>query len=357
MDRRRFLKYAAAGAAVIGSGVAGYELDRWQTSLVSPQVTKTQTLTETTAVTQTLIQTTTETTRLASLHGRLFFDYDGNGVQEGEEPAVAGALVQLKDGAGSVIAETFTDSSGDYKLEDVKAGTYTLDLEADKKFRYMCTSRDEFKAVSDPYAVSLQGSTIFNIGLMEGFLTLPMPEGIPIDVDGSDYFDHDPGPDALWWDGTRRPAPRPHVPEYAHPETDFYMPQGTEVKAAAPGIVNGINTQPGTPWWISINHSYGYGTSYIHTERLLVHAGSVVKRGDTIGLSGNTGAGNDNYHTAFQLWRYMPDGNYYCIDPYSPVAGVTKGAWIAGIWKWYPSNDEWISQGYWTESNDPQYPS
>jgi hypothetical protein len=88
MDRRRFLKYAAAGVAIAGSALASYEYDKWQSSLVAPQVTTT-TLTET----KTLTRTVTKTVTLASLSGRLFFDYNGNGVQDGEEPAVAGATV------------------------------------------------------------------------------------------------------------------------------------------------------------------------------------------------------------------------------------------------------------------------
>ena len=49
------------------------------------------------------------------MYGKLFFDYNANGIQNAGEPAVAGASVQLKDNAGSVIAGTLTDSSGDYK--------------------------------------------------------------------------------------------------------------------------------------------------------------------------------------------------------------------------------------------------
>lgn len=38
MDRRRFLKYAAVGAAVLGSALAGYEFDRWQSAAVPPSL-------------------------------------------------------------------------------------------------------------------------------------------------------------------------------------------------------------------------------------------------------------------------------------------------------------------------------
>jgi murein DD-endopeptidase MepM/ murein hydrolase activator NlpD len=361
MDRRGFLKYAGATAAVVGASALGLNYISQQspsTAMPTPSTTSTaRELTTTSAIVSTSSGSSTEAIQLAHLQGRLFFDYNGNGIQDGEEPPVVGASVQLRDYAGSITAEALTDTSGDYAIEDVRTGSYKLHVEGEKKFRYMCTSPGEFRAVSDGYAISLQESTKFNIGLMEGFLTLPFPKDIPIYVDGSDFFDHDPGPDALWWDGTRRTAPRPHRPEYAHPETDFYMPKGTEVKATAAGTVNGIKTESSGVQWISLTHSYGYGTTYLHIEKPMVPVAAFVNRGDTIALSGNTGAGEDNFHTAFQIWRHMPDGYDYCIDPYSPVAGVAKGAWIAGTWKWYPSDEAWISQGYWTKLNDPQYPS
>jgi hypothetical protein len=98
MDRRRFLKYAVAGVAVAGSALAGYEFDTWQNSTIRPLV---PTVTET----QTLRETTTDTVKLTSVYGRLFFDYNGNGVQDEGEPAVVGASIQLKDDTGNVIAE------------------------------------------------------------------------------------------------------------------------------------------------------------------------------------------------------------------------------------------------------------
>lgn len=57
MDRRRFLKYAAAGMALAGSALAGYEFDRWQSSGAPP----TRSMTETQLVTQTLNKTVTQT--------------------------------------------------------------------------------------------------------------------------------------------------------------------------------------------------------------------------------------------------------------------------------------------------------
>jgi len=359
MNRRRFLKYAGATAAVVGASALGLDYFSQQ----SPSTVTSTTLTPLTrelSTTSASSGTTSETVQLASLRGRLFFDYNGNGVQDGEEPSVSGALVQLKDGMGKVVSEALTDSSGDYKLEDIRIGAYRLlvgvDQFSDKKLRYMCRSTEEFTAIPEGYGVLLDRSQSVDIGLMEGFLTLPFPKSVPIYVDPrrGDYFDHDPGLDAIWWNGRKLPAPRPHSPAWTHPGTDFFMPKGTEVRAASSGVIGAISTKKGEPYWIATSSRYGYGATYIHIDKPLVSTGMTVKRGEAIALSGDTGSPGTP-HLEFQLWKHMPDAKDYCIDPYSPVPGVPRGAWIAGTWEWYPSDEEWISQGYWTRDNDPQY--
>ena len=292
----------------------------------------------------------------------MFFDYNGNGVQDGEEPPVVGASVQLKDDVGNMVAESLTDSSGDYVLEDVRTGSYKLHVEADKKFRYMCRSTDEFTAVSEGYNVQLDRTQTADIGLMEGFLTLPFPKSVPIyvDVKRGDYFDHDPGLGAIWWDGEKWPPfnPPKHGPPNVHSGTDFFMRKGIELKAAVGGVVEKIVTNPGEAFCVDVSIGYGYWTSYIHVDKALVSVGQKVERGQPVALSGDTGSpGTPHLH--FNLWRIMPDGISYFIDPYSPIAGVPKGAWAHnpedGTWYWYPSDEEWISQGYWTKLNDPRY--
>jgi hypothetical protein len=355
MNRRRFFKYAGATAAVVGASAVGFDL------LPKPQSSSTTSATSSTSATSLTSASTlvSSAKQLATLRGKLFFDYNGNGKQDDNEPSIVDAKVQLKNDFGNVVADATADSSGAFKIEDLPIGDYTLFPVADPKFRYMCRSVEEFTSVTHGYFMSLpEGLPLLNIGLMEGFLTLAFPKGIPIYVDSiqGDYFFHGNAPPKLWWNGTKPPGPSNHSPKNANPATDFYMPEGTEVKAAVAGTINGIKTESNGVQWISLTHPNGFGTTYLHIKKATVPVGAQVNRGDTIALSGHTGAGEDNYHTAFQLWRHMPDGNYYCIDPYSPVVGVPKGAWIAGTWQWYPSDEEWISQGYWTKLNDPQYP-
>ncbi len=301
------------------------------------------------AVSSTVTTASTKPTATFRLYGKIFFDYNGNGTQEKGEPPVPNVVITL-DG----LNVTFTNSTGWYVISGVQEGTHRVRPFPSRNFRYMCESMDEFRLVTEYYNVTVRGDTRKDIGLMEGFLTLPFPNWLPITVDGSDYFDHDPGLDAIWWDGSFHQAPRPHNPPHTHPGTDFYMPTGTILSAAVSGTVSSMYVSGSGQYWISVKTKYGYGYSYIHISRALVSVGTSVKRGQPIALSGETGP-TWPPHTEFQLWKIMPEGRAYCIDPYSPVAGVPRGAWIERVWEWYPSNEEWVSQGYWTKFNDPQY--
>jgi murein DD-endopeptidase MepM/ murein hydrolase activator NlpD len=356
LNRRRFLRYGAGAAAIAGSALAGYEFGRWQTSLVPPSVS---TVTET----QTLHQTTTEIAKLASVHGRLFFDFNGNGVQNTGEPVVAGALVQLKDNVGKVIAEALTDSSGDYKLEDVKAGRYRLRIEAESKFRYMCTSGSQFRPVSGDYDLALNEPTKLDLGLMEGFLTLPFGKGT--NFKQSIFVDLDPSSRVRDWKGG-------NFSYDGHRGIDYDMPQLQKIVATAPGIIveaeDGWPNNPRVNYTnlglmedgnrIIIDHENGTRSIYAHLHgglkvdprplTLLYTASDnlqKVERGQFIALSGNTGTRTMGPHLHFQVNRYSTYGEWGSpLDPYRDSYYGTHG------YSPYSNN---IS--LWTKDNDPQY--
>ena len=75
-----------------------------------------------------------------------------------------------------------------------------------------------------------------------------------------------------------------------HNGQDFGTPIGTEVYATGDGTVfeTGWNSG-GLGNHIVIDHGYGFRTTYAHLSRINVIKGRQVKRGDLIGLSGNTG--------------------------------------------------------------------
>ena len=74
-----------------------------------------------------------------------------------------------------------------------------------------------------------------------------------------------------------------------HYGQDFSMPIGTEVYVTGNGTVFETGRNSGLGNYIVIDHGYGTRTTYGHLSRIIVTEGRQVKRGDLIGLSGNTG--------------------------------------------------------------------
>jgi murein DD-endopeptidase MepM/ murein hydrolase activator NlpD len=71
---------------------------------------------------------------------------------------------------------------------------------------------------------------------------------------------------------------------------DFSAPTGTEIFATGDGTVTKVNKgRRGYGKHVIIDHGYGYQTLYAHMSEIDVRRGQKVKRGDVIGLVGNTG--------------------------------------------------------------------
>ena len=83
---------------------------------------------------------------------------------------------------------------------------------------------------------------------------------------------------------------RNHKPtgEY-HGGVDLRSPAGTEVKAAADGMVevSQLITVLGNA--VGLDHGQGVETLYMHMSKLAVEPGARVKRGDVLGYVGTTG--------------------------------------------------------------------
>ena len=78
--------------------------------------------------------------------------------------------------------------------------------------------------------------------------------------------------------------------EADHSGLDFVAPVGTEVYATGEGTVTLLNfSRTGYGNELVINHRFGYSTRYAHLEKFFVSEGEWVKRGQLIGLVGNSG--------------------------------------------------------------------
>lgn len=83
----------------------------------------------------------------------------------------------------------------------------------------------------------------------------------------------------------------PHYKTRAfHAGMDFTAPSGTPIYSTGNGkVARADNSAKGYGNHVRIDHGYGYVTLYAHMSKILVRIGQDVKRGDIIGLVGNTG--------------------------------------------------------------------
>ncbi len=74
-----------------------------------------------------------------------------------------------------------------------------------------------------------------------------------------------------------------------HTGLDFPSPVGTEIHAAAGGVVRTAEMHPEYGLMLEIDHGNGLMTRYGHTSKILVKVGELVKRGQVVADVGTTG--------------------------------------------------------------------
>jgi murein DD-endopeptidase MepM/ murein hydrolase activator NlpD len=74
-----------------------------------------------------------------------------------------------------------------------------------------------------------------------------------------------------------------------HTGIDFRGKRGEKIKATADGVVKKAFKNGGYGNYVMIDHGNGYTTSFSHMQKYLVRRGDRIKRGQVIGLVGNTG--------------------------------------------------------------------
>lgn len=74
-----------------------------------------------------------------------------------------------------------------------------------------------------------------------------------------------------------------------HPGLDFRGRTGDKIKATAEGVVKKVTYDEDYGRHVILSHGNGFETLYAHMQKTLVKEGEKVKRGQAIGLVGNTG--------------------------------------------------------------------
>ena len=101
--------------------------------------------------------------------------------------------------------------------------------------------------------------------------------------------------------------------EAFHKGVDFAGALGSEVVAVAAGVVTWAGERSGYGKTVEINHGDGYVTRYAHNERMLVHVGETVKRGQPVALMGSSGR-STGPHVHFEVVR-----NGHQVNPLSYI--------------------------------------
>ena len=87
-----------------------------------------------------------------------------------------------------------------------------------------------------------------------------------------------------------------------HKGIDFAGPEGSQVTAVAAGLVTWSGDRSGFGMMVEINHGNGMATRYGHNEKLLVHQGEMVRKGQPIALMGSTGRSTGT-HLHFEVLK------------------------------------------------------
>lgn len=85
-----------------------------------------------------------------------------------------------------------------------------------------------------------------------------------------------------------------------HTGVDLAVPPGTQVRATAAGVVRRASEDGVNGRVLVIDHGRGVTTAYCHNSKLLLKVGDLVKEGQVVALSGNTGR-STGPHLHYQL--------------------------------------------------------
>jgi len=103
-----------------------------------------------------------------------------------------------------------------------------------------------------------------------------------------------------------------------HRGVDLRVPTGTEVRAMAEGSVRFAGTMSGFGNVVWLDHGGTILSVYAHLSTIRVRPGQHLRRGEVLGLSGQTGDATAP-HLHFEIWR----GGHE-VDPVPLLGGLPR---------------------------------
>ena len=112
-----------------------------------------------------------------------------------------------------------------------------------------------------------------------------------------------------------------------HEGIDFLAELGSDVRAAATGVVQFAGFHPQYGYMVDIDHGNDLVTRYAHLSKLFVKEGDIVQRGRRIGLSGSTGRSTGphvHFEVRFRGVAQNPTKFLQMTKPAPQLAASTK---------------------------------
>lgn len=261
-----------------------------------------------------------------TLSGHVFFDYNGNGLQDDGEPGIQDAAVCI-DSLESALC-SISGPNGSYSIANVPAGSHQVYVQGPTEgpataFRYISLSLAAFQEITTAIPLTVGGDESLNVAVMQGWLYLSPKYLI------YSYFDLDPRDGHVRnYEGNTTLALFPQFQPGTfddHTGIDFSCNIGDEVRAFAPGRVIFVGDTGRGALAVEMIHRNGYTTHYGYLSRILVQNGQTVNRGDLVGLCGQSGTNWPHVH--FQ----MGDEGGKPVDPFKDLldtSGQSENSWI-----------------------------
>ncbi|MDE6148326.1 MAG: M23 family metallopeptidase [Bacteroidales bacterium] len=128
-----------------------------------------------------------------------------------------------------------------------------------------------------------------------------------------------------------------------HTGVDFAMKTGNPVYATGDGVVETVKFEFfGYGNQVVVNHGFGYKTRYAHMKSIGVVEGMKVKRGECLGLSGNSGrsSGAHLHYEVLYKGSHVNPANYYdlSVTPEEYAVMVQGAADASGKITMHPSH-------------------
>lgn len=354
------------------------------TGNVTPRPSPSPTETMTPSPSPTIVTPSPTPIPVYTLSGIVFFDYNGSGLQDAEEPGIQGAPVCI-DSLESVLC-SISEADGSYLIGDIPGGSHKVYVksptdEPATAFRYINKflgwvdipayemngvqvpaqhlADTEIQPIDQPLRVTLNGDQNLEIALMQGFLTLPFKQEdfklitkiLGFDHDGRVGYVKDYKGNTTFC--SFPPSCNSGVSD-SHPSWDYGCPIRTFLIATVSGQFESWRSDNDSlNAWVKPGFFIGGGhevaSVYGHLNKVLVNEGAKVYRGQIIALSGMSGTQWPHLDLALLFGQQNPPepDDYIPVQYHKDPFGVSPNVEV------YFGIERYSS---WTVFNSPKFP-